>query len=737
MLLMMVFSKAMSSNLTDEDVETIRDVLRQISGSSHSSSFSATYTPDANPSLNGYNKPPKGTKFTGRKQNYPKNTNAQPAQPQPQPVKKFNPALQHKMMRLAKMNLLGAHASTEGPLGYANKPVGSIRSATEGLSTIEQICKTGLTTDWDRVGRAPEDLVKSCLDANYIKVKSVVDITSESRIKQLISSLRLLLIELNITSDEFLTYFEEYLNMMIAEKSWISVTPSTALFMVVNSDHEETNKEDPSAWFICKKCKFCYPPQKFPCVVCGVTFRTISDLFAHNLEAHNKLVFESFQCEICGRDFGKNPVALKGHCNAEHFCKLPHLECPYGCKTLIVEENKGTLNQHLYTEHLCRICGDLFGKSVQEHQNQFHSMDKKKDLVGNPIVEALTEKKQPVQNNNQFNNRKPFVPKNKQDVKKRLGNKPGFDNKKNFKSNWYYRSRSREHSRDRKRRSRSRDSKHRERRSRSRDRSKRAKRSRSRDNDSRKRSRDSRHHSRSKSQLSKSSHDGPASVSSFENKGHDPGIEISISPPRQIYSPVSSDGEQQNESKNKMKFGFQKTVNQGAKSEHDSGSTFSVKPVSSSDKSSWLKCNDCYHKLPPPGTFNCQLCYADFEMPSSLYRHVDSAHGLPLPRSFDCEFCPETFSKSAKWDDHMYETHLCKVHKQVSLESVSTSASVSVSLSSDRDAISSSSNNVTREQPKTDFAVNVSYCTECEYSTWKGNPHGQFAEMFRKSVLRF
>ena len=715
---LLAFLKTMSVNLTEDDVQTIRDVLRQI-GSGSSQGLSTVYTPNVNPALNGYNKPPKGCKFSGRNSKFKR----QPHVPgQQQPVEpRVNPVLQAKMMRLAKMNLLGAHASTEGPLGYANKPTGAIKTATDGLSQIDAICRTGLHTSWDRIGRAPEDIVKQCLEANYLKLRNTSDITSEQRIKQLISSLRLLLIELNIPSDEFLKYFEEYLNLLIEEKNWISITPSTALFMAVNSEQDDGKPDEPNkdSWFTCKKCKYAYPPQKFPCMICGSTFKTISDLFAHNFEVHCKLVFESFQCEICCRDFGQNPIALRGHCNADHFCKFAHVECPYGCKVLIVEEGKGTLNQHLYTEHLCRICNDLVGKSLTDHQNHFHSLDKNADLKGNPIVEALTAPPTQPQVNGQASNgfknnqpRKPWQPRS---------NKYGNDGRgKSFDrkgSKWDRGARSRDKSHDRKRRSRSRGS--RSRRSRSREQSKRSKRSRSRDRSSR-HSRDKKR-SRSKSRYSRASYDSKADKKSehrsFEthstrdtNKSFS-AIEIPIaSPPQRMYSPLSETEpltygsvNLNEERSNPVSLGV--SMPQTSTASKGDANVFTARWFLGDEKLSWLKCADCFHKVPPPGTYSCPVCPGDYELPSSLYRHVEVSHGFAVPRSFDCEFCSEIFINAAKWDDHMYAHHLCKVHRQ-NLAGVTGSESAT---SFDP-----------REKPNVDLAVNVSYCTECEHSTWKG-----------------
>merc|ERR1712226_1278632 len=101
-----LLNRDMSSSLTDDDVNTIRDVLRQISGLSSNSTpaTSTSCVSNTNPALNGATKPPKGTKIFN-KRNEKWNMKMEEKRQQQQ-QKKVNPALHHKMMRLAKMNLL-------------------------------------------------------------------------------------------------------------------------------------------------------------------------------------------------------------------------------------------------------------------------------------------------------------------------------------------------------------------------------------------------------------------------------------------------------------------------------------------------------------------------------------------------------------------------------------------------------------------------------------------------------
>ena len=246
-----------SSNLIQADIDLCQGILRQIndrdalsSGSSvisHEQSSAYTSGDSKSVFLNGLTKPPKGTKilnyrkqFLGKQDETSKNgfINSK-KELELAGESKMSPQLMYKIKKLAKLNLLGAHASTEGPLGYANKPVSNALNVNSSSGPQETMpFRQENVPDWDKRGRAPDEVIFATLDSNYESVRSHINITSEARIKNLISSLRQLLTEMNVPISDFLQYFETYLNRLISDKSWISITPSTALFMAVSSEDE-------------------------------------------------------------------------------------------------------------------------------------------------------------------------------------------------------------------------------------------------------------------------------------------------------------------------------------------------------------------------------------------------------------------------------------------------------------------------------------------------------------------
>ena len=795
---------ASDSKFTQADIETVQGILKQINDRNSRSSVPPSSTNDKNSDsssssfdfLNGLTRPPKGTKiFTYRKQFNKDGTDPNAKDPKKGAgIKsdvvaeaKMSPQLMFKMKKLARLNLLGAHASTEGPLGYANKPTTSTAVIPKS-SLAPEICHEKDTLpEWDKRGPAPDDVIFSTLDANYERVRSATNITSEARIKNLISSLRQLLTEMNVPMSEFLQYFETYLNRLIMDKSWISITPSTALFMAVSSESDSSGSKSriPGAWFKCVKCKFCYPPGRFSCIMCSTTFQSVVDVFEHNYRSHGKLIMQRFQCELCFTDFGANPASLRAHYYAAHFCRNTHIECSYGCRDLIVDEGTNTLNEHLYNEHICRICDDNFSTTLIDHQKQFHSWTAASNSgESNPILSGLTLRNEYREVKQQMYFQAPDVHKSAVRSTSRGRHKERSKSRSRRRS----RSRSRRRSRSRsRRRSRSKD-RHRKRRgsrspdrrsktgdsrrSESRDRS--SKRSRSRDRRSRsssRRSRSRRDKSRSGSRSNGRSQSHvelpnqgkvysrvsrsrspermtrqvrrvsqPEVKSEGESMGSDrerdrkpPLIKIEDDESIQVSLeklPISSDSAIEDHHSLEAEKGrislerpkdFMHVRSVSTRDSPKNKRSSSVPPrkeevyrlphIMPSEKREWLKCSDCPLEMPPPGTYVCNNCETDFEMPNALYRHVKNRHNLRVPKNFDCEYCPEIFFSVESWDDHVNVKHICGVHDADKDE---------VEVATDCDKFTALAKCSATPSGKVNKNVKLNYCTQCEYSEWKG-----------------
>ena len=210
------------------------------------------------------------------------------------------------------------------------------------------------------------------LNDEYSTVLKATNMTSEMRINRLITSIKRTLGELSVPPYEYQQYVESFVSRLISEKKWTGLSLSTAVFLTV-AQPVRVEEEAPNAWYKCMMCKLAYPPGEFTCNGCGQKFKTKPDLYVHELEQHGSLHDEHTQCEICGKVFYKNPQALKAHFRLNHMCQFEHLECMFGCKTLVLGTHSRALAEHVYSCHACVECNDLLSGSLEKHLEIFHS----------------------------------------------------------------------------------------------------------------------------------------------------------------------------------------------------------------------------------------------------------------------------------------------------------------------------------------------------------------------------
>ena len=222
------------------------------------------------------------------------------------------------------------------------------------------------------ISRNSTERVVKTLDSTYEHVVKLTNITSEERINKLISMIKASLNDMNVQPYEFQGYVENYLSRMITEKKWTSLTVSTAIFLTVAAP-VQVEQDAADAWYKCLMCKYAYPPSKFSCSMCGQKFKSKPDLFVHELEQHGNFQSEHSLCEVCGMTFPKNPLGLRSHFRVHHMCQFEHLECMFGCKSLVLETHSRALAEHVYSCHACIECNDLLSSSLDKHLELFHS----------------------------------------------------------------------------------------------------------------------------------------------------------------------------------------------------------------------------------------------------------------------------------------------------------------------------------------------------------------------------
>ena len=210
------------------------------------------------------------------------------------------------------------------------------------------------------------------LNEEYATVLKLTNMTSEMRINRLITAIKNTLGMMKVPPYEYQQYVETFVSRMIAEKKWTSLTVSTAVFLTV-AQPVRVEEEIPNAWFKCMMCKYAYPPGEFCCSRCGQKFKSKPDLYVHEFEHHGCLPDEHTQCEVCGTVFYKNPLALRSHFQLNHVCQFEHLECLFGCKTLVLGTHSRALAEHVYSCHACIECNDLLSGPLEKHLEIFHS----------------------------------------------------------------------------------------------------------------------------------------------------------------------------------------------------------------------------------------------------------------------------------------------------------------------------------------------------------------------------
>ncbi|XP_029804517.1 zinc finger and SCAN domain-containing protein 10 [Suricata suricatta] len=128
------------------------------------------------------------------------------------------------------------------------------------------------------------------------------------------------------------------------------------------------------------------PEQEFICADCGVTFRQLGRLEAHQLRSHPGA--RSFPCERCGKSFGRSSI-LKLHMRT-HTDERPHACHLCGHRF----RQSSHLNKHLQTHssepaYLCAECGQGFQRRTNLMQHLLaHAKDQKSPRVPETKPEA-------------------------------------------------------------------------------------------------------------------------------------------------------------------------------------------------------------------------------------------------------------------------------------------------------------------------------------------------------------
>ena len=235
-----------------------------------------------------------------------------------------------------------------------------------------------------------EDPLTEALDEKYQSIMKEANVTSEQRIKNILSGFKRVFSDFKVPSADHQKFYDTYLERMIAEKHWKGVNISNVIFHSISSSSQPVALTDPpEKEFHCPNIMCClvYPANKYNCFLCPAKFTTLADRYVHEWQQHGKLTETNFQCDVsnCREIFAKNPLALRVHYYSKHLCTSEHLECIFGCKALIPHENSRSLPDHVYSVHACETCNDLLSSSLGEHTATFHghsSSKKYQDFIG-------------------------------------------------------------------------------------------------------------------------------------------------------------------------------------------------------------------------------------------------------------------------------------------------------------------------------------------------------------------
>ncbi|XP_063710966.1 uncharacterized protein LOC134839362 isoform X2 [Symsagittifera roscoffensis] len=243
---------------------------------------------------------------------------------------------------------------------------------------IIDIEKYSKLVGWDRLTRAPDDVVIGLLNAIYDNISEMENLTSEKRIYELVKLLKEYLNLLLVPTYEFQTYFEQYLKRLIKDQNWISITTAQALCISVTAPDDE--KTPVNRKFFCNYCTLSYSSSLFTCQMCQYSFKHIADLQAHEYQSHGISNKALYVCDICTQSFPHSPMQLRDHIYEKHICSRKHLECPFGCEKLILNMSEFSYTDHIKSTHQCSKCKDMVQGSMDIHMQMFHNEKRRVEM---------------------------------------------------------------------------------------------------------------------------------------------------------------------------------------------------------------------------------------------------------------------------------------------------------------------------------------------------------------------
>ena len=481
-----------------------------------------------------------------------------------------------------------------------------------GMIDIEKYSKL---VGWDRLSRAPDDVVVGLLNAIYDSVTEMSDLTSEKRIHELVKLLKEYLTLLLVPTFEFQKYFEQYLNRLIKDQNWISMTTAQALCISVATPDDDSRLNKVNRKFFCSYCTLSYSSAKFTCKFCLASFKHVSDLQAHEFEAHNKLSSFLFVCEICQQSFPQNPMQLRDHMYERHICSRKHFECPYGCEKLILEMSQHSYKDHIKAVHQCSKCKDVVQGSMDEHNKMFHNEERARKRSPSPDRRKQDESR--LSQGSHSRDRHKHCSERSHRLIEREPSDRGYDRDRDFN-----RGRGMERSRD------------------------------------------------YDEYEDKMKH---ASRGMEGSRRYDDIEERQMSPPRMIGSSRRTRGTEGFEKFNTSTIDdtelakAQQTLREMQRAKElleASENSFQNEMerfdyVDPPGKGTWPQCKTCKLQQ-PPGGFKCTKCNLVLSHRVFLFKHMQEVHKMLMPNSFECEMCPKVFSSLSILVYHVNkEAHAC------------------------------------------------------------------------------
>ena len=213
----------------------------------------------------------------------------------------------------------------------------------------------------------PEIEVK--LSEIYQKASRDQSLNSAQRIDSLVRGVKLELSRIGMRPEEIRKQLTDHVERLIKEKRW-TLTYSEALEEGTMANESELTLKDDSP-FYCSFCELKYHPAGIKCKICHSEFLLRIDLEAHVFVDHKITVDGAFQCPYCYESFPGDPKMFRDHIYTRHFCADDHLECPYGCKMLVLKSIPS--EKHYKTYHMCVVCGDKISRDTKYHMDRFHA----------------------------------------------------------------------------------------------------------------------------------------------------------------------------------------------------------------------------------------------------------------------------------------------------------------------------------------------------------------------------